>query len=89
MRQITLLVLFMDRSRVLLKYDKPLGSSRSQHIHVRYPSIRDESQEDIKCISVTHVKSSDQWADIITKGLPPGRIQGTPYIYPGNGDDEV
>ena len=67
-------VVYEDNEGAIQLANNPLSSSRSKHIHVRYHFIRNEIREGN--VSVSHIKSKDQCADVMTKPLPQDVFNG-------------
>ena len=59
-----------DNKGAIILAKSPVSSSNSHHIHVRHHFLRELVNEEK--ITVEHVRSDEQHADIHTKALPRG-----------------
>ncbi|RVW99354.1 Retrovirus-related Pol polyprotein from transposon RE2 [Vitis vinifera] len=81
-------VIYCDNVGVTYLYSNPIFHSRMKHVAIDYHFIRDQVQSSV--LRVTHVSSTDQLADVLTKPLPRSRLQefrvkigvsfGAPYL---------
>lgn len=60
--------MFCDNQGAVKLSSNPEFHRRTKHIDVRYHYVREQQQ--LGCISVIHVGTKDQLADILTKALP-------------------
>ena len=59
---------FEDSEGAIALAENPKSSSNSKHIHVRHHFLRELVEKET--ISIEHVDSEEQHADILTKALP-------------------
>ena len=68
----TCLVIYCDNIRTNQLCSNPIFHSRMKHVAIDFHFIRDQVQNGT--LRVTHVSSTDQLADILTKPLPQARF---------------